>query len=87
MNQLITNPPKSDQIFRPTPADRHLISNRQCEWPPASPIAHCVDSAWPPIISMRGAGKEVDRFWVKRLAERNTEKPALRQVVFLEQDP
>jgi hypothetical protein len=35
---------------------------------------------------MRGAGKEVDRFWVKRFVERNTEKLTLRQAVFLEED-
>jgi hypothetical protein len=38
------------------------------------------------IDYIRGAGKSVDRFWVKRIIERNTEKLALRQVVFLEED-
>jgi hypothetical protein len=35
---------------------------------------------------IRGVGKEVDRFWVKRFAECNTEKLSLRQAVFLEED-
>jgi hypothetical protein len=38
------------------------------------------------IDCMRGAGKDVDRFWVKRFIERNTEKLAFRQAVFLEED-
>jgi hypothetical protein len=38
------------------------------------------------IDYMRGAGKEVDRFCVKRFVERDPEKPALRQAVFLEED-
>jgi hypothetical protein len=35
---------------------------------------------------MRAAGKEVDGFWVKRFVERNAEKLAIRQAVFLEED-
>jgi hypothetical protein len=35
---------------------------------------------------MRGAGKEIDKFWVKRFVERSTEKLALRQAVSLEED-
>jgi hypothetical protein len=35
---------------------------------------------------MGGACKEVGRFWVTRIVERNTEKLALRQAVFLEKD-
>jgi hypothetical protein len=38
------------------------------------------------IDYMRGAGKMVDRFWVKRFAERNTEKLVLRQAVFIEEE-
>jgi hypothetical protein len=49
-----------------------------------------VESAWVPVEDvidhMRGAGKEVDRFWVKRFVERNTEKLALRRTVFIEED-
>jgi hypothetical protein len=38
------------------------------------------------IDYMRGAGKEADRFWVKRFAEHKSEKLTLRQVVFVEED-
>jgi hypothetical protein len=38
------------------------------------------------IDYMRGAGKEVGRFWIKRFVERNTEKVSLRQAVFIEED-
>jgi hypothetical protein len=34
---------------------------------------------------MKGASKAVDRFWVKEFLERNTEKFALRQAVFLQE--
>jgi hypothetical protein len=35
---------------------------------------------------MREASKQVDRFWVNRFVERNAEKLALCQAIFLEAD-
>jgi hypothetical protein len=53
-----------------------FCSRRQAEGKPAT-VEDVIDYMW-------GTGKEVDRFWVKRFAERNTEKLSLRQAVFLE---
>jgi hypothetical protein len=49
---------------------------RQAERHPAS-VEDIIDY-------MREADKQVDRFWVNRFVERNTEKLALRQATFLE---
>jgi hypothetical protein len=55
-----------------------FCSRRQVERKPAT-----VEEA---IDYMRGTGKEVERFWVKRYGERNTEKLTFHQVVFLDED-